>query len=168
VSHRAVLYLIAALVLVHNAEEALAFTRLWTSVREHVKEVAGIGLSTTPEPMYPALLVATLVPAAIMVWAARRPDRPVRLWFALLVQTVIFLNALAHVAIAFVGFHGYAPGLLSAVLLNVPYSVFVYRKARQGQWISVSGWWLLLPAALLVHGPLLVGLLFGVGAVRGA
>jgi hypothetical protein len=165
VSRRAALWLIAALVVVHNAEEAVAFTRLWAEVREHVEAFAGIGLTTTPEPIYLPLLVATLLPVAIIAWAVRQPDRPVQLWFALLIQMVIFLNALSHVATALVVFHGYAPGLLSAVLLNLPYSIFVYRKARQEQWVSAPMSWLLLPAALLVHGPLLVGLLVGGGVL---
>ena len=159
------LYLIGALVLVHNTEEAVAFTRLWTLLRDHVVEEVGIRLSPTPEPMYLALLVATLVPAAIIAWAARQPDRPVRLWFALLIQAVIFVNALAHVVTALVVFHGYAPGLLSAVLLNLPYSVFVYRKARREHWVSTAASWLMVPGALLVHGPLLFGLLLGGGVV---
>jgi hypothetical protein len=154
-----------ALMLVHNTEEAVAFTRLWTLVRERVAEEAGIRLSTTPEPIYLALVVATLGPAAIIAWAARQPDRPVRLWFALLIQAVIFVNALAHGVTALVVFHGYAPGLLSAVLLNLPYSVFVYRKARQEHWVSTAASWLLLPGTLLVHGPLLFSLLLGGGVV---
>jgi uncharacterized protein with HXXEE motif len=68
----------------------------------------------------PASSIATFAPALIVAWAARQPDRPVLLWFALLVQAVLFLNALAHVATALVVFHGYAPGRLSAVLLNLP------------------------------------------------
>src|SRR6185503_14879720 len=119
-----------------------------------------VRLSDTPGPMYLALLIATLVPVAIIGWAARQPDRPVRLWFALLVQAVIFLNALWHVATALVVFQGYAPGLLSAVLLNLPYSIIVYRKARRERWLSTSASWLLLPGALVVHGPLLLGVLY--------
>src|SRR5262245_11840384 len=121
ISRRLVLGLIGVLVLLHNAEEAVAFTRLWTFVRARVAEGAGIRLSGTPEPIYLALLVATLVPAAIVAWAARQPDRPVRLWFALLVQAVIFVNALAHITTALFVFRGYAPGLLSAVVLNLPF-----------------------------------------------
>jgi hypothetical protein len=155
------LYAIGALMLVHNTEEALAFPRLWTLLRERVAEQAGIRLSTTPEPMYLALLLATLAQAVIIAWAARQPDRPVRLWFALLIQAVIFVNALAHVVTALVVFHGYAPGLVSAVLLNFPFSVFVYRKAREEHWVSTAASWLLLPGAFLVHGPLLFGLLLG-------
>jgi hypothetical protein len=161
ISRRVVLYLIGALVLVHNTEEAVAFTRVWALVRERVAEEAGIRLSATPEPMYAALIIATVAPAVIIAWAARQPDRPVRLWSALLIQTVMFLNAFAHVAAALFVFHGYAPGLLSAVLLNVPFSIFVYRKARQERWLPRMASWLLVPGALLVHGPLLFGVLLG-------
>jgi hypothetical protein len=165
ISRRAVLYLIGVLVLLHNAEEAVAIERLWTLLRERVAAEAGITLSATPEPMHLALLLATLLPVLIIAWAARQPDRPLRLWFALLIQAVMFLNALAHIGTALVLFRGYAPGLLSAVVLNLPYSVFVYRKARQEQWLSRPASWLLLPGALLVHGPLLSGLLIGAGVL---
>src|SRR5262245_60392244 len=117
ISRRVVLYLIGALVLVHNTEEAVAFTRGWTLFRERVVEETGFRLSATPEPIYPALLLATIVPALIITWAARRPDRPVRLWFALLIQAVM----------------------------------------RQERWLSRTASRLLVPAALLVHGPLLFG-----------
>ena len=165
ISRRAALYLIGALVLVHNTEEAVAFAHLWPILHERVAEEAGIALSATPEPVYLALLVATLAPAVIVAWAARQPDQPVRLWFALLIQTVMFLNALAHVAAALIVFHGYAPGLLSAILLNLPYSIFVNRKAQRERWLSRAASWLLLPGALLVHGPLLFGLLLGGGVL---
>jgi hypothetical protein len=153
------------LLVVHNTEEAIAFPRLWSLLRERIATEAGITLSATPEAVYPALLIATLVPVAVIAWAALKPDRPMRLWFALLIQAVIFLNALAHVATALVVVHGYAPGLLSAVLLNLPFSAFVFWKARQEHWLSRTASGLLLPGALLVHGPLLFGLLRAEGVL---
>jgi hypothetical protein len=56
-------------------------------------------------------------------------------------------------------FNGYAPGLLTALLINLPFSLYLLRRATRERWVSHRAMWALLPGALLMHGPLLSALL---------
>ena len=89
----------------------------------------------------------------------RRPDSRTALWLLLLIQSAVLLNAVWHVAIAFVLFGGYAPGLVTAVVLNLPFSIHLLRRAFREQWLSRPARWALVPGAILLHGPLLAALL---------
>jgi len=112
---------------------------------------------------YPRLLVAlaaaTLVPLAVVAWAQRRAAPPAALWGALLVQAVVLLNVVAHVATAVLLTRGYTPGLATAVVVNLPFSLYLLRRAERERWLGRGALVALAPAALAVHGPLLLALL---------
>jgi hypothetical protein len=77
----------------------------------------------------------------------------------LLIQATLLLNVVWHVVAAIVLFDGYAPGLATALLLNLPFSVYLIRRAAREHWVSRRARWALLPSALAVHGPILSALL---------
>jgi hypothetical protein len=104
-----------------------------------------------------SLLVLTLVVAALYL-LARLVDR---LAYALVVvQAVMALNVGAHVAIAVLA-GGYVPGLLTALLVEAPVSLYVLRRLRTGAWMTDAQWWLLPFLAVFLHGPGLIALLRG-------
>ena len=76
-------------------------------------------------------------------------------WAIALVQAVVALNVVSHLAAALV-LRSYTPGLASAVTLNLPFSVYVFRRATSEGWFGRRERWALVPAALLVHGPGLI------------
>jgi Protein of unknown function with HXXEE motif len=145
---------------VHNAEEALLFPRYLPLVLGRLPEgwraIAG---ALTLGQVGIALGLVTLIPLLLAIWATRRPDSTVLLWLLLLVQATVLLNVLWHVSAAAVVFGGYAPGLVTAVLINLPFSLYLLRRAARERWVSRRAMWALLPGALLMHGPLLSGLL---------
>ena len=47
----------------------------------------------------------------------------------------------------------------TALLLNLPLSLYVFRTAARNAWLPRRALLALVPGALLVHGPLLLGLL---------
>ena len=57
----------------------------------------------------------------------------------------MLLNVLWHVATAALVFNGYAPGLLTAILINLPFSVYLLRRAASERWVSRGAMW--APAA---------------------
>ncbi|MEW5931304.1 MAG: HXXEE domain-containing protein, partial [Gemmatimonadota bacterium] len=82
--------------------------------------------------------------------------------FLLFVQSVLLVNVASHAAsAAFLG--GYAPGLATAVAVNLPFSVLLLRRAHRERWVSRRTLVALLPAALLFHGPGLLALLAAAG-----
>ena len=127
------LWAVPAALLLHNLEESLTL---------------GAAL-----PRLEAAVVALYVLAR--VWD--------RLAYALVVvQAVMTVNVGVHVAFA-VLLGGYAPGLLTAVLVEAPASVLVLRQLRRSAWMTRTQWRLLPWLAAFLHGPGLVALLKGAG-----
>lgn len=159
-ANRGALWIIPLALLVHNAEEAVFFPRYLPLVVGRLPEgwevIAG---AITLGQVWAALGVLTLVAFGLAVWATADRESTVPVWLLLLLQTTLLINVLWHVGAAIVLFDGYAPGLATAILLNLPVSIYLLRRAAREEWVSRGARWALLPCALLVHGPLLSGLL---------
>ncbi len=159
-ANRGALWVIPLAFLVHNAEEALLFPRYLPLVVGRLPEgwefISG---AITLGQVWAALGVLTVVAFGLAVWASADRESTVPVWLLLLLQTTLLINVLWHVGAAIVLFDGYAPGLATAILLNLPVSIYLLRRAAREEWISRGALWALLPSALLVHGPLLSGLL---------
>lgn len=166
-SRRFILWLIPVFLLLHNAEEAIAVRRDLPQMLEHLSQW-GLGFGdVTYAQMLVALAVATLITFALVAWAVHRPGRVSALWVTLLIQVVVLLNVFSHLAAAFFVMRGYSPGLITAVLINLPFSLYLLRRAVMEQWLSRRALWLTIPAALVVHGPLLLGLIRLSGGLTG-
>lgn len=113
-----------------------------------------------------ALLVVTVVPATISLWSWLRPGSRTAFWCVLLIQATVFLNVFAHLSSAITLFRGYGPGLATALVINLPFSVYLLMAGRRSGWLTRRETLWLLPAALLVHGPGLVAA-FAVGKLLG-
>ena len=144
----------------HNTEEALTFPRYLPLVLERLPETwrSLVGPITLGQ-VWAALAVVTLIPFALAAWAALRPEQAAPVWLLLLVQATLLLNVVWHVGAALVWFAGYAPGLVTAVGLNLPFSIYLIRRAARENWVSQRAQWALLPSAVAMHGPVLSGLL---------
>jgi hypothetical protein len=159
-TRRAAIWLVPSILALHNAEEALAFPHYLPIVREHAPALARpMVAGVTDSQILVALGVATVVPFMLAAWAAARPGSRTALWFVLLIQAVVLLNVAAHVASAAFLLRGYAPGLATALALNLPFSLYVLRRCTRERWLAPRALWALIPAAIVVHGPLLVGLI---------
>jgi hypothetical protein len=153
------LWLVPACMAVHNAEEALYFPRFLWLVLERLPETwRAVPASFTTWQVRTALGVVTLIPFGLAVWATLRPRSAIAIWLLLLVQATLLVNVLWHVGVAIFLLDGYAPGVVTAVLLNLPVSVYLLRRAVRENWVSPQAGRALLPGALLLHGPLLLGL----------
>jgi hypothetical protein len=80
----------------------------------------------------------------------------------------LLLNAAWHVAAALVLFKGYAPGVATAVALNLPLSLLVLRRAMTEQWLGRRALRALVAAALALHLPGAFGLMLLGRAMSGA
>jgi hypothetical protein len=163
---RTAVWLVAGLLTLHNAEEAVLFPRYLPIALAHLRPLwPGRVLPGTTTAIWAALVVVTVLGVAAAAWVTTSPSsRPAR-WTLLLVQTTVLLNVVWHVAAAVVIFRGYAPGLATAVALNLPYSIYLLRRAIVEDWVSRPAFWALVPAAAIVHGPALLALLVGTGTL---
>ena len=154
------LWLIPAALALDNAEEAVTFPRYWPLVRSRLPEsLQASAAGFDPAAFRMALVWATLIPLAIVIWATWRADSLAARWSALAMQAVVAVNVVSHLTAATLFLRGYSPGLLSAVLINAPVSIYLFRRAARERWLPRRAWRAVLPAALLIHGPGLIGLL---------
>ena len=133
---RWIVSLLPAAVALHNLEEALTFARYLPLAAANLP--AGLSLWAGPDALprlYGALIVATLVPLAICVWSAAAPHNLVARRLVLAIWMVLLANAVWHAGVALFVFHGYAPGLITALAVNLPASLMVLRRA------AVERWW---------------------------
>ena len=146
-TRRLATWLLPAVLALHNLEEGLLFPRylprvlrrLPTGIRDWIGPVS-------PGEMWLALALATGIPLAFSVWAAVRPASRPALWLVLALWATLLLNAVWHVVAAVALLGGYAPGLVTAVALNLPVSVLVLRRASAEQWFSRQALRALVPA----------------------
>ena len=132
VTRRQLTVAVPALLTLHNFEEALTFP----SWRPVIRAAVPFGLQTwfdqiSPGTLQTALVVATAVPWAVALWSMRRPSSALASWFLLLVQAIVLLNVFWHLLIAGILLRGYSPGLLTAVTLNLPFSIYLFTRARR-------------------------------------
>jgi len=155
-----VLWPIPVALALHNAEEAATFTHYLPLVRARLLDFAQPFADRVGDPdLRVALVWATIVPFLVIAWATVRPTSVAARWSTLAVQAVVALNVVSHVLVAGVLLGGYAPGLVTALVTNAPLSFVLFRRAIRERWIPAWSWWLLPPAAVVIHGPVLIGLL---------
>lgn len=104
-----------------------------------------------------ALAVLSVLAFGLATIVALRPQAHAALWLLLALEAAIGINAVAHVASAIVIFRGYGPGLATAALINLPFAIYVLRRARRDAWVGLRAWRLLPLGGLVLHGPVLLG-----------
>jgi hypothetical protein len=129
---RALIWLGPVAFLVHDLEEVLTMER-WT--REHISSLPSVvqpflPVTTAQVAVAVALLLTLFVCAAYA--ASRTGRRGGALTFFVFLVVTLGLNGLGHIVQAVV-FQGYVPGLVTAVLVSLPYAAFlIWRMHRRG------------------------------------
>ena len=153
-----VLWAVPCWLTLHNAEEALALRVLLPTLRAHVPPgVQGLVGTVSYATFLGALGLLTVLAFVATAWAVARPQGPGP-WLVAALQATVALNVVAHVGTALV-LGRYVPGLITAVLVNAPFSWYFFRRSTREHWLSRRAQWGTLPAALLLHGPGIVGVL---------
>ena len=105
------------------------------------------------------MVIATVIALSVISWAILSP-RKVALILALLIESILLVNTGWHILASF-DRGGYAPGVITAVLINLPFGVYVLRRAVKEKWIRAQAAWRLLAIAVAFHFILLGSLLAG-------
>jgi hypothetical protein len=158
-SYRALQWILFALLLLHGLEELVAITVFRPQLEAIIAQHPGV---LSPLPTVPQLLVFLsiflLVAGTPIVLPLHGRAAWVRDHLVAAVAAGFFVNALAQHLTATLRTGTYTPGVLSAVLLAMPFSVyFVVRSLREGR----VGWKGLL-VALAIAGLFLA---FGLGLI---
>ena len=152
IANEKLVWLVPVLNTVHNSEEALLMpTVLATRNSAIPRFLQGLLPAITYQQFLLALFVMTAAPYWI-AWFAK-PERGrigAGMFLLLSVQVMMLINVLAHVWMATL-IRGYAPGLATALAINLPFSIYFLRHAAKERWASGKVWGFILPTGLLLH-----------------
>ncbi len=148
-SRNAVLVLIGTTLVLHTTEEYLTFPAFLWSPNPLPRWLPTPGFLQNLHDLRLALLTATILPLVVIAWAILRPNKGL-LISVLFLECILLVNAGWHIFAALVR-GGYAPGVVTAVLINLPFGVYVLRRAVRDRWIGGRTAWQLLGIALVLH-----------------
>jgi hypothetical protein len=120
-------------IIIHNGEEALTMQR-WAA--EHLLSVAqqfSVHISRVPtaDELYGALAMGTLVPLLIALVAFLNGPRTLALYLLAGIQGIMLANAFVPHLIGTIILRRYTPGVVTAVLVIIPFSIFWFRRILQ-------------------------------------
>lgn len=167
-SRRTAVWLIPVSLALHNAEEALTFRTALPRVRSGLPEpLAVLATRLTYSAVVQALVVLSVLAFVLAAVVVSYPRSRAALWLLLTLEVAIGINVIAHVASATLVFRGYGPGLATALLINGPFVLYCLRRAHRECWLSPMAMRATVPAAIVLHGPVLLGSLWLAGSPGG-
>lgn len=134
--YRSVQRLLAVVIALHNAEEAVTAGAFLPRVSEYIARVPALpdpGLPPSLPQLFTALVIVTLVPALLIAWATTGRDSVAKREVVAVVGAALLWNVVLPHLSAMIAFRGYAPGGLTALALNLPFCVYFFRRSlREG------------------------------------
>lgn len=107
----------------HNLEEAIAYAAMRDRIGETLAQHGLRWWFPAPEQFETALVALTLAAAVAVGWAIRGPSSPGKLALLRGIAVILLVNILAPHVPAAVLLGGYAPGVATALLVNLPVGV---------------------------------------------
>ena len=161
-SYRSLQRMLALVIALHNTEEGITAGEYLPRVREIIERVPALrerGLLPPSLPrLYLALIIVTVVPALVLGWATTGRDSSVKREVVAVIAAALLLNVfLPHIS-AMIVLRGYAPGGLTALVVNLPFCVYLFRRSLIEQMLTRTQLRLalILGLFLLVIAPLLL------------
>ncbi len=111
----------------HNLEEAVAYRALEPRIVDRT------GLDVWPQPLAAGLILLTAAGAALLAWSATGRETRLKTGSQTVVAWILLLNVLAPHVPAAIWLGGYAPGVATAVLVNLPLCAWVILSRRGGR-----------------------------------
>ena len=160
-SYPSIQRLLAVVIAVHNAEEAVTASAYLTRVGELMARIPALrdsGLPPSLRQLYAALVIVTLVPALLIAWATTGRGSASKQEVVAVIAAALLWNVFLPHLSAMVVFRGYAPGGLTALAINLPFCIYFFRRslrekiltARQVALAMILGLFLLVIAPLLL------------------
>ena len=152
------------LLIVHNAEEAIAFRHMWPRLGDRLPEsMASVAARLSVTAMIQALVILSLLGCLLAAAVLLRPQWRGGWWLILALESAMGINAIFHAASALFILRGYSPGLITALILNAPFAMYCLSRARREGWVTERAWRAALLGGAVLHGPVLLGALWIAG-----
>jgi hypothetical protein len=152
-------WLFPVLATLHNAEEAIFF-RYWP------KQMSRFRFPTEPGQFRFGVVVLTLL-VWVLTWGSYERGRQT-IWAYLTTGCMATMLAnvfLPHIPIS-IAVHGYTPGLVTAVVLNLPLLSLLLRQALRERYVSgwkAAAYWVAIP----ILAPILIPMTFRIAGDLG-
>jgi hypothetical protein len=157
VSQRIALWLVPIAIAVHNLEEALFIPAFLPFVNHRLRAIFGAAApDLTARTYFIALSVVTVIPFVIAATGNLSRKSAPAVYAMVTIALLMLVNVAVHLGSTVLA-GGYAPGLVTAVVANLPLFAYVVRRAVREQW--VRRWTAVTITAILLHGPGLMTLL---------
>ncbi|WP_235674880.1 HXXEE domain-containing protein [Bacillus mycoides] len=147
------IWLIPILFALHNAEEYYFFPEMKYLQPIHMEENMW-----KKQYFFTALCVLTVI-VVFLVYVHSICKKKVTLYILLVIQAMIFMNGWLHIASAIV-LERYVPGLVTAVILILPFSLFWFREGIRGGWWKLKHVIASCAVGVLLLFPVIVSILF--------
>jgi len=138
--------------LLHNAEEAWTFAAYRQPSEDLLREFMPARVPAhlpSVAQFRTALVVATLVPFVLTFIATRAPATALKNYLVAMLAAILLVNVFLPHLPAAIAMGGYSPGVVTAVLLNLPAcAYFLFRSLREKR-ISRKGLAALFVAAIV-------------------
>jgi Protein of unknown function with HXXEE motif len=105
----------------HNAEETIAFANGWA-----IHHLPRLSWTADQWPLFATVAAALTLGVGLVGWSLRRKPERSALWLRIFLW-VMLLNAAWHVGVAAYT-RSLAPGVVTAVLLVLPFYAFILRR----------------------------------------
>lgn len=106
-----------------------------------------------------AVTILTLLVVVFIYFGTREEVGLVGRFLAIFGQASLFINALAHI-IGTLRLRRYTPGLITAVLIYIPFSIYLFNIALQNNYITEKQLFFAFGAGIIMQIPLVLGALF--------
>ncbi|HKX32367.1 MAG TPA: HXXEE domain-containing protein [Blastocatellia bacterium] len=164
---RLALWLVPVLTTIHNLEEALLMPAL---LARRNSSVTGLLQKLIPQITYRQFLIAlaitTITPYLIAAGGELRLKDGLAVYLLLIFQCLMLINVPGHGVMAVI-MGGYAPGVVTALALNLPFSIYLLKRTGRERWASRRALRLAFVAGGLLHTPGLTLVILMAGAIDG-
>ena len=150
-SYRSLQWLVFLFLAAHNLEEGLTAPSYLPRVKAILNGRVPAGLIAdipTPGQLYAALAGATIIPFFIVLFATSGRPSPFKDYTVAVVQALVLVNVFVPHVPAAILLGGYAPGVVTAVLLNLPFSLYFFSRSLREGHVTRKGLVVMLVSAL--------------------
>jgi hypothetical protein len=120
-------------IVIHNGEEALTMPRWAAENLLTVAQQFSVHISRVPtaDELYVALAMGALVPLLVALVAFLSGPRTLALYLLAGIQGIMLANAFVPHLVGTIILRRYTPGVVTAVLVIIPFSIFWFHRIRR-------------------------------------
>lgn len=150
-TYRTLQWLVFLFLALHNLEEAVTLKSYFAEINALLKGSVPASLLAsrpTPAQFYIALVGATIFPLLIVAFATTGKPTRTKDYLVAILQALLLVNVFVPHMPAAVALGGYAPGVVTAVLINLPFSFYFFQRSLRESRITWKGMIITMTIAL--------------------